>query len=50
VITAIGDESVNGVGDLTNALTRYPPGSPVPLTVARGGERLTLDVTLGSAG
>jgi S1-C subfamily serine protease len=50
VITAIGDVSVTGVGDITNALTRYPPGSRVPVTVARGSERLTLDVTLGAAG
>ena len=50
VITAIGDVPVTGVGDITNALTRYPPGSRVPLTVARGAEQLTLDVTLGAAG
>ena len=50
VITAIGDVPVTGVGDVTNALTRYPPGSRVPVTVARGSERLTLEVTLGAAG
>ena len=50
VITAIGGTPVTGVGDITNALTRHPPGSRVPVTVARGSERLTLDVTLGAAG
>ena len=47
VITALENEEVSSYGDLLGALRDYEPGDTVGLTVVRGGEERTLDVTLG---
>ncbi|MDP8901522.1 MAG: trypsin-like peptidase domain-containing protein [Actinomycetota bacterium] len=47
VITALGDAEIGSYGDLFGALRDYRPGDTVGLTVFRGGEERTLDVTLG---
>lgn len=47
VITALDDTEVNSYGDLFGALRDYQPGDTVTLTVVRGGNERTLDVTLG---
>jgi serine protease Do len=47
VITALGDAEIASYGDLFGALRDYRPGDTVGLTVVRGGEERTLDVTLG---
>jgi serine protease Do len=47
VITALGDAEIASYGDLFGALRDYRPGDTVDLTVVRGGEERTLDVTLG---
>ena len=47
VITALGDAEIASYGDLLGALRDYRPGDTVDLTVVRGGEERTLDVTLG---
>jgi serine protease Do len=48
VITQIGDAPISNVGDVTNALLRYRPGSRVTMRISRGPEQLALDVTLGA--
>ena len=47
VITALEDAEIASYGDLFSALRDYQPGDTVGLTVVRGGEEMTLDVTLG---
>jgi serine protease Do len=47
VITALGDSEVGNYGDLLGALRDYQPGDTVSLTVFRGDDQRTLDVTLG---
>jgi S1-C subfamily serine protease len=47
VITALGDAEIASYGDLFGALRDYRPGDTVGLTIVRGGEERTLDVTLG---
>ncbi|HEV2743872.1 MAG TPA: PDZ domain-containing protein, partial [Rubrobacter sp.] len=47
VIIALGDAEIASYGDLFGALRDYRPGDTVSLTVVRGGEERTLDVTLG---
>jgi serine protease Do len=47
VIIALGDAEIASSGDLFGALRDYGPGDTVGLTVVRGGEERTLDVTLG---
>ena len=47
VITTLGDAEIASYGDLFGALRDYRPGDTVSLTVVRGGEERTLDVTLG---
>jgi S1-C subfamily serine protease len=49
VIVAIGGEPISGAADVARILTeRYLPGDRVGFTVVRGGERLTLQLTLGT--
>jgi S1-C subfamily serine protease len=49
VIVAIGGEPVSGAADVARVLTeRYLPGDRVGFTVVRDGERLTLQLTLGT--
>jgi serine protease Do len=47
VITALEDAEIASYGDLFGALRDYQPGDTVELTVVRGAEERTLDVTLG---
>ncbi len=47
VITALGDSEIGDYGDLLGALRDYRPGDTATLTVFRGGEERTLEVTLG---
>jgi S1-C subfamily serine protease len=48
VIVELGGLPVNSVTDLSTALGHHAPGQTVPVTVARGPNRLTVSVTLGS--
>ena len=47
IITSLGDNPVASYGDLLGALRDYRPGETIELTIVRGGEEQTLDVTLG---
>jgi S1-C subfamily serine protease len=47
VITAVNNEPVNAEHTLRDRLIAYEPGDVVSLDVSRGGETLTIDVTLG---
>jgi serine protease Do len=47
IIVALDDTPVENTGDLLGALRDYQPGDTVQLTVVRGGDEQTLDVTLG---
>ena len=47
IITAIDGDSVRSMQELAGRIQRYAPGDAVTLTVHRGSEELTLDVTLG---
>ena len=46
IITALGDQTVGSVNDLSRALRRFSAGDTVELTVTRGGQQMTLSVTL----
>ena len=48
VITKIGDESISSADAAILAVRSHSIGETVKVTVMRGGEELTLDVTLGS--
>ena len=48
VIVDLAGTPVESVEDLLGALRRTPPGSQQPVVVVRGGERVTLTVTVGS--
>ncbi len=50
VITAVGDRSVTTSTELTAAVRSQAPGETVSLTVRRGDQTRTADVTLGSTG
>jgi S1-C subfamily serine protease len=45
LIVAFGDQPVSGIDDLHRMLTEEYAGRPTSLTVVRGSQRLTLDVT-----
>ncbi|MBV9452771.1 MAG: trypsin-like peptidase domain-containing protein [Rubrobacter sp.] len=47
VITAVDSKKVKTGGDLLSALRNYKPGDAIELTVIRGGNESTVDVTLG---
>ena len=47
VIFVLGDSEIRSYGDLLGAMRDYQPGDTATLTVFRGGEERTLDVTLG---
>jgi putative serine protease PepD len=49
VVTAVGDRPVTTSTELTAAVRSAAPGERVTLTVRRGGETTTVDVTLGSS-
>jgi S1-C subfamily serine protease len=48
VVTAVGDRPVTTSTELTAAVRSQAPGEDVTLTVRRGGESRTVEVTLGS--
>jgi S1-C subfamily serine protease len=47
VITQLGDRTINSTNDLSAALLQQKPGDSVALKINRGGQQLTLNVTLG---
>ncbi|MGY1653565.1 S1C family serine protease [Geodermatophilus sp. SYSU D01119] len=49
VVTAVGDRPVTTSTELTAAVRSAAPGDEVTLTVRRGGETTTVEVTLGSS-
>ena len=48
VITAIGDEQITSADGAILAVRSHSEGETVPVTVMRGSEQMTFDVTLGS--
>jgi S1-C subfamily serine protease len=50
VVTAVGDRPVTTSTELTAAVRSQSPGDSVTLTVRRGGDTRTVEVTLGSTG
>jgi putative serine protease PepD len=48
VVTKVGDARVEDFSDLVARIGAQAPGSQVALTVERGGQQRTVDVTLGS--
>jgi putative serine protease PepD len=48
VITAVDDRPVTSSTELTAAVRSHAPGDKVTLTVRRGNDTRTVDVTLGS--
>ncbi len=50
VITAVGDRPITSSTELTAAVRSQAPGAEVELTVQRGGNDRTVEVTLGSSG
>ena len=46
MIVELGRETIETVEDLYSAIRRREPGEAVELTIVRGGERQTLEVTL----
>lgn len=49
VVTAVGDRAVTSSTELTAAVRSAEPGDEVTLTVRRGSDTTTMDVTLGAA-
>jgi putative serine protease PepD len=50
VVTAVGERPVTTSTELTAAVRSQAPGEEVTLTVRRGGESRTVEVTLGTTG
>ena len=50
IITKIGDADVLDLQGMTDALRVHKPGDVVDIVVLRGGQPVTLKVTLGSRG
>ena len=48
IIVKVGNIEVHGLGDLNEALIENGSGAKVPVTVYRGTDKQTVDVTLGS--
>ena len=46
IITALGEQTVGSVNDLSRALRKFRAGDTVELTVSRGGQQMKLTVTL----
>jgi serine protease Do len=46
IITALGEQTVGSVNDLSRALRKFRAGDTVELTVSRGGQQVKLTVTL----
>jgi S1-C subfamily serine protease len=49
VITAADGQPITDESSLAQILSQHKPGDTVPLTVNRGGQQLTVQVTLGQA-
>lgn len=47
VITAIGGQAVSSSGSLFSVLRRTPPGEQAELNLVRGGQEITLVITMG---
>jgi putative serine protease PepD len=48
IVTAIDGTKVTGSSQLVGAIATHKPGDKVKLTIKRGSQTLTLDVTLGT--
>jgi S1-C subfamily serine protease len=48
IITTINDQRIDTAHRLDDILTQYGPGDTVTMTVLRGGETVTLELTLGT--
>jgi S1-C subfamily serine protease len=48
IITAIDDQAIDEQNSLVTILMRFDPGQNVQVTAVRGGDEITLNVTLGS--
>nr|WP_249420420.1 trypsin-like peptidase domain-containing protein [Rhabdothermincola salaria] len=49
-IVAVDDEEIRSFDQLRGVISAYTPGDEVTVTLERGGETLTVDVTLGTLG
>ena len=49
IVTAVGDNDVDDVGDLRQAIQFQNPDQPVTLTIRRDGEEMTLEVRLSGS-
>ncbi len=49
-IISIGNKEVGVLNDVTSTLTEYNVGDVITITIARGGEIMNIDVTLGEKG
>ena len=49
IITKLGDTEINSNSDLQNALRKFSGGDTTTITVFRGGQILTLNITLDTA-
>lgn len=47
IVVAVNGQQVTDVAGLTGAISQYPVGTVVHLSVLRGGKPITVDVTLG---
>ncbi|RBY78087.1 peptidase S1 [Blastococcus sp. TF02-09] len=50
VVVAVGDRPITSSTELTAAVRSEAPGATVELTIRRGGDESTVEVTLGSTG
>ena len=50
VIVEFGGQGVKDIYSYTDALNSHAPGDVVKVVLLRGGERVTLNVTLGKRG
>lgn len=49
IVTAVGDNAVDNVGDLRQAIQFQNPNEPVTLTIQRDGSEMTLEVRLSGS-
>ena len=49
-IVGVDDDDVRSFDQLRGVISAYTPGDEVTVTLERDGERLTVDVTLGTLG
>ena len=48
IITKVGDVEVGDKGSVSSLVGEYAPGDTITLTILRGGQTMTVNVTLGS--